>query len=156
MISKDTYSRQIIRCIYLICLFVVVCLNARSQETTLTVIGNQKGVPSQIKLSDLKSIFKAERQRWEDGTKVSIAMIKSTTPVGQLVSRRIYSKTGDEVRGFWAGISFAGKFESPVTFNTISEVESYVAQTAGAIAILDKAPESQDVKTILVDGKKSF
>ena len=64
--------------------------------------------------------------------------------------------SGDEVRGFWAGISFAGKFESPVTFNTVSELETFVAQNPGAIAILDKPSESSEIKTVLIDGKKSF
>jgi hypothetical protein len=131
-------------------------LMARSQDGALTVIGNSKGVPSAMKMSDLKSVFLAERQRWNDGTKVIIAMIKSTTPLGKVVSKRIYSMSGDEVRGFWAGISFAGKFESPVTFNTVGELESYVAQNPGTIAIMDRPSESAEVKTILIDGKKTF
>ena len=141
-----------------ICILLSVGLSAKSQDVNspLTVIANAKGVPASLTLPELKSVFMAERQRWPDGTKVIIAMIKSTAPLGKIVSKRIYSMTGDEVRGFWAGISFAGKFESPVTFNTDSELESYVSQTPGAIAILDKAPEAAELKTVLIDGKKTF
>jgi len=139
-----------------ICLLLSVSLLAKAQEGTLTVIANVKGVPSELKMTELKSVFMAERQRWSDGTKVIIAMIKSTTPLGKIISKRIYSMSGDEVRGFWAGISFAGKFESPVTFNTVSELETFVAQNPGTIAILDKAPESPEVKTVMIDGKKMF
>jgi len=141
-----------------ICILLSVALSVKSQDanSALTVIGNSKGVPVSLSLAELKSVFLAERQRWPDGTKVIIAMIKSTAPLGKVVSKRIYSMTGDEVRGFWAGVSFAGKFESPVTFNTDSELESYVSQTPGAIAILDKAPEAAEVKTVLINGKKTF
>jgi len=139
-----------------ICVLLSVCLLTKAQDGSLTVIGNLKGVPAEMKMAELKSVFMAERQRWNDGTKVTIAMIKSTTPLGKIISQRIYSMSGDEVRGFWAGISFAGKFESPVTFNTVSELENFVSQNPGAIAILDKAPESPEVRTVLIDGKKAF
>lgn len=131
------------------------CLCSRGQDN-LVAIGNEKGVPSEIKMNELKAVFRGERQRWSDGTKVVIAMIKSTTPLGNAVSEKIYSMNGDEVRGFWAGISFAGKFDPPNVFNTEAEVEAFVSQNPGAIAILDKAITTSDIKTILVAGKKTF
>lgn len=156
MITSKFFTQTTIGKYFSICLLLCAGLLVRAQDANLTVIGNVKGVPSELKMSELKSVFMAERQRWTDGTKVIIAMIKSTTPLGKVISKRIYSMSGDEVRGFWAGISFAGKFESPVTFNTVSELETYVAQNPGTIAIMDKAPESPEVKTILIDGKKTF
>ena len=83
-------------------------------------------------------------------------MIKSTTPLGKAVSQKIYSMSGDEVRGFWARISFAGKFDPPNVFNTEAEVEVFVSQNPGTIAILNKVITTTDVKTILVSGKKTF
>lgn len=141
-----------------VCILLSVGIAVRSQDanSALTVIGNVKGVPASLSMAELKSVFMAEKQRWPDGTKVIIAMIKSTAPLGKVISKRIYSMTGDEVRGFWAGISFAGKFESPLTFNTDSELETYVSQTPGAIAILDKAPEVAEIKIVLINGKKTF
>jgi hypothetical protein len=132
------------------------CLYSTAQDSSLVAIGNQSGVPSDIKLSELKAVFHGEKQRWGDGTKVVIAMIKSTTPLGKIVSEKIYSKSGDEVRGFWAGISFAGKFDPPNVFNTEAELEIFVSQNPGAIAILNKSSTTPDVKTILVQGKKTF
>lgn len=156
MAIKKTFRQVAIGKYFSICFLLSVCLFAKGQESSLTVIGNLKGVPSEMKIAELKSVFMAEKQRWNDGTKVIIAMIKSTTPLGKVISKRIYSMSGDEVRGFWAGISFAGKFESPVTFNTVSELESFVAQNPGTIAIVDKSPESSEIKTVLIDGKKIF
>jgi hypothetical protein len=83
-------------------------------------------------------------------------MIKTTTPLGNAISEKIYSMNGDEVRGFWAGISFAGKFDPPNVFNTEAEVETFVSQNPGAIAILDRVTATPDTKTILVSGKKTF
>jgi hypothetical protein len=161
--KRDTHINNLFSLVQIgrylsICVMLCFGLMVKSQDANspLTVIGNVKGVPASLSMAELKSVFMAEKQRWPDGTKVIIAMIKSTAPLGKIVSKRIYSMTGDEVRGFWAGISFAGKFESPLTFNTASELESYVSQTPGAVAILDKSPEAAEVKTVLINGKKTF
>jgi len=127
-----------------------------AQENNLVLIGNQSGTPTDIKMNELKAVFRGERQRWGDGTKVVIAMIKTTTPLGNQISEKVYSMSGDGVRGFWARISFAGKFDPPNVFNTESEVETFVSQNPGAIAILDRITATPDVKTILVSGKKTF
>ncbi|HEY2347991.1 MAG TPA: hypothetical protein VGH64_03195, partial [Puia sp.] len=119
-------------------------LSSLAQDNNLVVIGNLAGVPGDIKMNELKAVFKGERQRWSDGTKVVIAMIKTTSPLGNLISEKIYSMNGDEVRGFWAGISFAGKFDPPNVFNTEAEVETFVSQNPGAIAILDRITATPD------------
>lgn len=141
----------------LICIVMLYSLSSNAQDNNnLVAIGNQSGVPAEIKMNELKAVFRGERQRWGDGTKVVIAMIKTTTPLGNAVSEKIYSMNGDEVRGFWAGISFAGKFDPPNVFNTEAEVETFVSQNPGAIAILDRVTPTPDTKTVLVSGKKTF
>jgi hypothetical protein len=141
----------------LICMVMLYSLSSNAQDNNnLVAIGNQSGVPAEIKMNELKAVFRGERQRWGDGTKVVIAMIKTTTPLGNAVSEKIYSMNGDEVRGFWAGISFAGKFDPPNVFNTEAEVETFVSQNPGAIAILDRVTPTPDTKTVLVSGKKTF
>jgi hypothetical protein len=49
---------------------------ANGQEITLVAVSNSKGAPSTMKMSELKSVLKGERQRWSDGTKVSIVLMK--------------------------------------------------------------------------------
>jgi ABC-type phosphate transport system substrate-binding protein len=140
----------------LICMVMLSSISSVAQDNNLVVIGNQAGVPADIKMNELKAVFRGERQRWSDGTKVVIAMIKTTTPLGKAISEKIYSMNGDEVRGFWAGISFAGKFDPPNVFNTETEVETFVSQNPGAIAILDRVTITPEVKNVLVSGKKIF
>jgi hypothetical protein len=146
---------QLIKYFFIGVLLICTALSSEAQDN-LVVIGNQTGVPADLNMSDLKAVFRGERQRWSNGTKVVIAMIKSTTPLGNEISQKIYSMNGDEVRGFWAGLSFAGKSDPPNVFNTAAEVEVFVSQNPGAIAILDKTTNATDTKTILVGGKKTF
>ena len=138
-------------------LLLAMGLCAGAQESTLTVIANSKGAPAELKLSELKSVLMGEKQRWSNGTKVTIVLMKTSTSIGKMVNKKIYDMSADEVKGYWLKISFAGKADTPKFCNTAEELMSYVSENAGAIGIVDKiSPDGPDVKTVTVDGKKSF
>jgi hypothetical protein len=134
-------------------LCVAMCTISRAQEP-LTVIGNSKGAPSEIKMGQLQSILKGEKQRWADGTKVVIALMKTNTPVGSATSKKILNMSGDQLNKYWLGLVFQGKADAPSFFNSISELENFVAQTPGAIGVAGQNASSG--KVILVDGKKTL
>lgn len=128
----------------------------QAQDNSLTAIGSTKGVPAAMKMSELRSVLKGERQRWNDGTKVSIVLMKTTTSVGEFTCKKIYNLSGDKVKRYWLGLTFSGKAEAPTFCNSIEELEAIIAQTPGAIGIIDKASPNSGIKLIMVDGKNSF
>lgn len=127
---------------------------ATSQSPSLTVISNQKGAPSTLNFSELKSIFMGEQQRWRGGTKITIALMKTNTPAGKNTSETIYGMSSDELNKFWLALVFQGKAAAPNFFNSASELENFVAQNPGAIGIVDQVAANDDVKTIQVEGKR--
>src|ERR1043165_3093468 len=137
-------------------LLLATGLMTRAQDIQLTVIGNVTGVPSAMKSSELISVLKGEKQRWSDGTKVTIYIMKTTTPVGQSTCRKIYNWSGDKVKRYWLELAFSGKADAPTFCNTVEELESYVSQNPGAIGVVDRSATSNAVKTILIDGKNPF
>lgn len=141
-------------------LFLLCGLNVTSQVTqetsSLTVISNHEGSPSTLTFSELKSIFMGEQQRWRSGTKIAIALMKTNTPAGKNTSLKIYGMTGNELNKFWLALVFQGKAGAPNFFNSAAELENFVAQNPGAIGILDQVTANDEIKTILVEGKKSL
>ncbi len=132
-------------------------LSVRAQENPLTVVANSKGAPAELKMTELKSVLKGEKQRWNNGTRVVIVLMKTTTSIGKTMSKKVYNMSADEVKSFWFKLNFAGKADVPKFCNTVEELMSYVSENPGAIGILDKLnSDTPDVKTIAVDGKKSF
>lgn len=123
------------------------------QNGGLLVIANDKGAPSTLTMKELKSVLKGEKQRWGDGTKVSIAFMKTSTGTGEETAERILDMSGDQLNKFWLALVFQGKAKAPTFFSTPAELEVYISQTPGAIGIIDgqQLPKS---KTILIDGKK--
>jgi ABC-type phosphate transport system substrate-binding protein len=127
-----------------------------ADEPNIMVIANEKGAPSTLTMKELKSIFQGEKQRWPDGTKISIAFMKSSTPVGSATSNKVMKMSGDQLNKFWLALVFQGKAKAPFFYGTASEVESYVSQNAGAIGVVEAGYQVKGVKVISIDGKKSF
>ncbi len=121
-------------------------------DAGLVVISNDKGAPAEMKMSLLKSTLKGEKQRWANGTKVIIALMKSNTPIGENTSKKIYNMSANELNKYWLALVFQGKADAPNFFNSESELAAFVGQTQGAIGVVGR--ESEDARPVLVDGKK--
>ena len=126
-----------------------------AQDTELTIIGNAQSVPSEMNMNQLKSVFKGERFRWEDGSSIKIALMKTNTSIGSDTCKKLYNMTGNELNKYFLALVFQGKVKAPTFFNSVSELESYVAQTPGAIGVSQSATDKL-LKIILVDGKKQI
>ena len=144
-----------------ILLFLATCccssaMTLRAQTTSLTVVSNPKGSPANMKQAELKSIFLGEKQRWRDGKKIVIVLMKTNTAAGKNVCEKIYDMSGDELKKFWLALVFQGKSDAPVFFSSIGELQAYVSENPGAIGIIDQAPTVGGIKVVSIDGKLSF
>jgi hypothetical protein len=141
----------------MLCLSLIfLSLNVHAQNESLTVISNEKGAPSELKLSELKSILKGEKQRWHNGNKIMIALMKTNTPAGSYTCKKIYDMSGDELKKFWLALVFQGKADPPEFFSSVAEIESFVAENPGAIGVIAQQPASADTHIVLIDGKKTL
>jgi hypothetical protein len=137
---------------FLLLLLVAGRTPARAQDQNLVIIGNGKGVPSDMKLAQLRATMRGEKLRWPDGSKVVIALLKTTTPIGQSTSKKIYNMSANELNKYWLALVFQGKADAPNFFNSEAELAEFVAQTAGAIGVVNQPVPTS--KTITVEGKK--
>ncbi len=140
----------------MITLLLLTGIMTRGQNKSLTVISNPVGSPSQMKLPELKSIFKAEKLRWSDGSKIQIALMKTNTEIGGYVSEKIYNMSRDDVLKFWLTLAYRGHLEPAKFFNTVNELQGFVSENPGAIGIIDQTPPISGVRMVLIDGTKSF
>jgi hypothetical protein len=122
----------------------------------LSVIGNQNGVPAGMPLSQLKSVFAGNTKLWGNGTKVMLALMKSTTASGGLTCGKVYQLSCDEVTKLWLKKALGGNTAAPVFFNTVGELQAFVARTPGAIGIIDLSPPASGVHIVTIDGRNSF
>jgi hypothetical protein len=130
-------------------------IHAQAQDDQLMVVANGASIPTEMDMAQLQSILKGEKMRWNDGTRVSIALMKSTTPIGIKTCEKLYKMSGNDLNKYFLALVFQGKVKAPTFFNTTSELEAYVAQTPGAIGVVPKAKDPT-LKIITVDGKQQI
>jgi hypothetical protein len=145
-----TWIWQILIKVFILILFCH--LSASSQSLNLVVVANGKGVPAEMNLAQLKSTMRGEKLRWPDGTKVIIALLKSSTPIGVETSKKIYNMSANELNKYWLALVFQGKADAPNFFNSESELEEFISQTNGAIGVLSRPTANN--KVIIIDGKR--
>jgi len=147
--------RQKIICFGFSLLAIILLSSPVKAQDGLTIIGNLESVPADMDMTQLQAVLRGEQMRWDDGTKVKIALMKTNTPTGTLASEKIYNMTGNELNKYFLALVFQGKVKAPAFFNTESELEAYIGQTPGAIGVVQNTGNDQ-VKIVLIDGKKEI
>jgi hypothetical protein len=122
----------------------------------LTAIANTSGAPAEMKHTELKAVLMGETQRWKNGKRILIALMKTNTALGKTTSEKIYDMSGDELNKYWLSLVFQGKAQAPVFFTSVSELQNYVAENPGAIGIIDKPVPNAETRAVMIDGKPSF
>ncbi len=130
-------------------------LSASAQEIELTIIGNHESVPAELNMTLLRSVLRGEKQRWDDGASIKIALMKTTNAIGTATCKKVYNMTGNELNKYFLALVFQGKAKAPTFFSSVSELENYVAETPGAIGVTQGSVEGT-IKIITVDGKKQL
>jgi hypothetical protein len=152
------FSKKLLLILTRYCLILLLCVPVSNSEgQTITVISNSKGAPSQMKLSELRSVLMGEKQRWRNGNKIQIALMKTNTPVGKSTCEKIYDMSADELKKFWLALVFQGKADAPAFFNTESELQAFILENPGAIGVVaEPTATTPDMQVILIDGKKTL
>ncbi len=136
-------------------IILMTTLNSVAQTLNLAAITNPKGALPELSFEELTAIMKGEKQRWKDGTVITIALMKSSTSTGEATAKKVYGITGDGLNKYWLALVFQGKAKAPAFFNSPGDLETFVSQTPGAIGILEDTPDLK-IKPLIIDGKKSF
>ncbi len=126
-----------------------------AQDDLLSVVANGESIPEVMDMAQLRAVLMGEKLRWNDGTRVSIALMKTNTPIGSSTCEKLYKMSGNDLNKYFLALVFQGKVKAPTFFNSTSELEAYVAQTPGAIGVVPKAKDPS-LKIITVDGKQQF
>lgn len=139
----------------LLLLFLLTAPQARAQDT-LAAIAHQNGAPAALSFNELQSVLMGEKQRWGNGTKVVIALIKTNNTLGATISKVVFDMKPDELNKHWLALVFQGKASAPYFFNSVDELEDFVSQNPGSIGITNKAVSSPNVRTLSIDRKETI
>lgn len=121
----------------------------------LAIVVNANGAPPDLVMSKLKVILKGEQQRWKDGKKITLAFMKTTTPIGDDMAKRVFGMTAKELNKYFLAQVFQGKMSSPQFFDSEEDLLKFVKSNEGAIGVAS-SKNANGITTITIDGKKSI
>ena len=82
-------------------LLLLTAFYSVGQANNLVVISIPTGAQGESTLEELTAIRKGEKQRWRDGTAITIALMKSSNSTGDATAQRVYVILGDDVKRDW-------------------------------------------------------
>ncbi len=107
----------------------------------------------ELTLAELRSIFLAERQYWEDRSRITLLVRAAIAPERDLILTEIYGMSEDRYRQYWIGKMFRSEVASgpKIVFST-DMLRDLVTVIPGSIGFVPLSQVGPDLKVIRIDG----
>ena len=115
----------------------------------VVIIGNKNLPFDTLNTSELKNIFQRKKTMWEDGQKISFALLDSGKTHQQFV-RHYIQKTPAQYHRYWKKLVFSGRGVPPMTFRNEKSLMAHIALTTGAIGYISPETRLSGVKVIQI------
>lgn len=120
---------------------------------TLAIIVNRSNPVDNLAFNELRKIFLGERNHWQNGHRIAIAMLDEGQPERRTVLRLIYRMDENRYQDFLLRGVFRGDvFVAPRTLASPTIVRKFVFNTPGAVGYLRARDVDETVKVVRIDG----
>lgn len=120
---------------------------------TLAIVVNRSNPLANLSFGELRKIFLGERNHWQNGHRIAIAMLDYGQPERRAVLRLIYRMDENGYQDFLLRGMFRGDvFVAPKTLSSPTIVRKFVFNAPGGIGYLRASDVDQTVKVVRVDG----
>ena len=124
------------------------------KEVYLAVIVHPKNPVTDLKLGELQSLFKLERQFWPNDTRVTLYLPPSQSVERKVLLQRVYRMDNPALQKYWLGKIFAGDIPAmPSVARSAKVAADVVKKTEGAVSVVLAGEVPPGVRVLLVDGK---
>jgi ABC-type phosphate transport system substrate-binding protein len=125
-----------------------------SRDAALVIIVNKENAVDDLKFTELRRIFMAERSHWPHGTRITVAMLERGQPEREAVLRLIYGMREWEYSKFMLRRNYSGDTQSiPKTVLDAAVMKKFVAYVPGAIGYVRVEEADSSVKAIRIDAR---
>jgi ABC-type phosphate transport system substrate-binding protein len=114
----------------------------------LAVVADAANSTTNLTSAELVKIFNVHTRNWPDGRPITIVLRDPSSADMQLVVRKVFNMTADEARAF-----VQAHPGSIVVADSDDAIQRFVANTRGAIGVVDLYSLTKDVRVVKIDGK---
>lgn len=139
------------------CIAFLCSSSAMSQEkvqtSPLAIVVHKDAPVEDLSLTELRSIFLADRQFWDDRTRITLLVRAPQSDERDFVLNRIYQMSEAEFRQYWIAKMFRAEVPRgpKIVFSTDMTLDLVIA-IPGSISFMRADAVSDDVKVVRVDG----
>jgi len=127
---------------------LVVTLSCLTHAKQLAVVADTGNPTANLTTAELVKIFNAHTRAWPDGRPITIVLRDPSSPDMQLVVRKLFNMSPDQVRGF--AHAHPGMI---VIADSDEAVLRFVSSTRGAVGVIDLYSLTKEVNVLKIDGK---
>ena len=132
-------------------LFVAcICVTSESWADTVKVICNGQGCDETVSPHEIQRIFLGKQSKWDSGTKVTLATLKSGPAHDAFLSNYV-RKTPKKYKVFWKKLAFTGKASEPKSFASEADLVRFVKSHTGAVGYVASGTSSGGCTVITVE-----
>ncbi len=130
----------------------VSTVGAQTTEAVAIVVHPQVA-EDDLSLDELKNIFLAERQYWQDRSRITLVMRAAIAPERDLVLSEIYGMSEDRYQRYWIAKMFRAEVASgPRIVGSTDLLRNLVTVIPGSIGFVPMSEVGPDLKVIRIDG----
>lgn len=148
--------RSLLRYILIWGVVQVISLTAADGSKHIVIITAKSSGLTSLSLSELQKLFRVEKTKAPDGSKVIVVTQEPGTLAREIALRTIYGMSESEYTRHFLQATFAGKLPSAPKMLGPTAVKKYVAETPGAIGYVVSTEADDTVRVIKVDDKTPF
>jgi hypothetical protein len=122
-------------------------------DAAVAIVVHPAASVSELSMTQLRKIFLAEKQFWQDNSRVTILVRAPGAVERELVLDRIYQMNEDEFRQYWIAKMFRAEVPSgpKIVFSANMALE-LVKVIKGSITFISATELTPDAKVIRIDG----
>lgn len=126
---------------------------ASAQEMAVAIVVHPQTDVDDLSFDELKSIFRGERQFWDDGRRVTLLVRAPVAEERKLILDRIYEMDEDQFREYWIGKMFRAEVAAgPKLVYSADMARDLVTVIPGAITFVPVSEVSSESRVVRIDG----
>ena len=147
------FARRVVACSVALLMVSQAWSQEISSTSPLAIVVHKNAPVENLTLTELRSIFLADRQFWDDRTRIILLVRAPQSDERDFVLNRIYQMSEAEFRQYWIAKMFRAEVPRgpKIVFSTDMTLDLVVA-IPGSISFMRSDEVSDDVKVIRVDG----
>lgn len=131
---------------------LAVPTDAAAQIAVAIVVHPETEVEN-LTLEELKSIFRGDRQFWDDGRRVTLLVRAPVAAERQMILDRIYEMDENQFREYWIGKMFRAEVAAgPKLVYSADMARELVTVIPGAITFVPVSDVSSETKVVRING----